>query len=185
MSGREKFIKIDIVASGNISIEKQLFTDRDVYAPGLQIPVGEEYELSAYLSTQKIPIYFAPDIKGWHLQPTTITDSCKQNYKHGEGIAELAINRPDVLFLDQPRHIWEMNRSVEPSDPFQLKLKKVVRKWLATERVRNILLSTANTSTNILPSILLFPLYRLVVGSFFVAGIADGTKRFGKKKIAC
>ncbi|MGH9946969.1 MAG: glycosyltransferase family 2 protein [Pyrinomonadaceae bacterium] len=181
----ERFVGVEIVASGNISVEKHLFKNRSVYAPGLRMPIGEEYELSLYLKNANIPIYLAPQIKGWHLQPATIVDSCKQNYKYGLGIAELAIKRPDVLSLEQLRAIWETNRRLVADDPATLKLKKIVRRLFANRLARTILLWCASSSKAFVPSALLFVLYRLTVGSFLAAGILDGSKKFAKEKNEC
>ncbi len=176
---KEECIKVEIVASGNLSVEKKLFRGRDVYSPGLMIPVGEEYELSAYLAKNSIPLLFFPEIKGWHLQPATITDSCNQNYKYGLGIAELAAKRPDVLTLEQPRHIFEANSEIKRDDRTLVKIKKSLRKIMSHAPVRNSILLIVKAVENILPlERILFPLYRLTVGNFFAAGIADGRKRY-------
>ena len=179
----EKFVRVEIVASGNLSVEKQLFQDRAVYAPGLQIPVGEEYELSAYLKERDIPIYFCPDIKGWHLQKATIEDTCVQNYKYGLGIAELAVKRPDVLErLTQPRTIFETNRAVQSADPVDIKLKKTIRRLTTSESVRKLLLAaTKMAERSVQSDALLFKGYRVAIGTYFAAGIRDGIARFGKE----
>ena len=178
-----KYVQVEIVASGNLSVEKKLFPDRSVYAPGLQIPVGEEYELSAYLKERDIPIYYCPEIKGWHLQKATIEDTCVQNYKYGLGIAELAIKRPDVLErLTQPRTIFETNRSVQSADPVDIKLKKTIRRLTTSESVRKLLLAaTKMAERSVRSDALLFKGYRIAIGTYFAAGIRDGITRFSKE----
>lgn len=172
-------VKVEIVASGNLSVEKRLFKERDVYSPGLKIPVGEEYELSAYLLKNAIPLFFYPSIKGWHLQPVTIQDSCIQNYKYGLGIAELAAKRPDVLELRQPRFIFDANSPVKADDPFKLKIKKYLRRGMTNQMIRNAMLAAVSASEKLIRSDkILFPMYRLVVGNFFAAGIKDGREMF-------
>ena len=179
----DKYVRVDIVASGNLSVEKSLFTDRAVYAPGLKVPVGEEYELSAYLKERNIPIYFCPGIKGWHLQKATLEDTCIQNYKYGLGIAELAAKRPDVLErLEQPRMIFETNREIRRGDSLGLKVKKAIRSSIASEAIRKVMLGSTKLAERLIPiDPLLFAGYRLTIGTYFAAGIKDGITRFGKE----
>lgn len=186
VNDKEGFFKMEIIASGNLSVEKGLFEGRDAYGHDLKIPVGEEYELSAYLAERNIPIYFSPKIQGWHLQPATLEDCCEQNYKYGLGIAELAAKRPDVLKLDQPRKIYETNREIRADDPTELKAKKAIRRVLASKWGRKILTAAARTGERIIPiDRLLFYSYRLAIGSYFAAGILDGIKLFAKEKQEC
>ena len=179
----DKYVRVDIVASGNLSVAKSLFTDRAVYAPGLKVPVGEEYELSAYLKERNIPIYFCPGIKGWHLQKATLEDTCIQNYKYGLGIAELAAKRPDVLErLEQPRMIFETNREIRRGDSLGLKVKKAIRSSIASEAIRKVMLGSTKLAERLIPiDPLLFAGYRLTIGTYFAAGIKDGITRFGKE----
>lgn len=181
-STNDQGVKVEIIASGNLSVEKHLFQERDVYSSGLKIPVGEEYELSAYLLKQSIPTFFLPSIKGWHLQPATLSDSCMQNYKYGLGIAELAAKRPDVLALKQARHIFETNSAIRAGDQIAIKIKKRLRTIMSPNAIRTSMLCAVRFAEKFpLPDLILFAAYRLVIGNFFAAGIADGQKRFSQK----
>ena len=184
--GKENFIKVDIVASGNISVEKGLFERGHIYCESLKIPAGEEFELSFYLKEKGVPVYFAKELKGWHLQPSTIEDSCVQNYKYGLGIAELAVKKPQVLRLRQPRRSYEANAQIRKEDSLSLKIKKSLRKKLVNTFVREKMLSTVKRLENVIPhDRFLFVLYRWVVGTYFAAGIVDGRKLFKKENSEC
>ena len=173
------FARIEIVGSGNLSVEKEIFDRPNVYCKGLKTPVGEEFELSQYLLERDVPVFSSRDIKGWHLQPTTIEDSCAQNYKYGLGITELAIRQPNVLKLSQPRTMYEVNREIKKEDSVKLKIKKIGRIVLANKVVRKNMLAIVKTIEKIFPNDkLLFPLYRLVVGSHFAAGVVEGREMF-------
>src|SRR5690606_35469365 len=112
------YVKVQAVASGNLSVNKSTFGNR-VYRDGLEIPAGEEFELNARLKSLNIPIYFAPEIRAWHLQPTTIEGACVQNYKYGLGVAEVAIKEPTVLELPEFGKLLATHDILKKSDSFR------------------------------------------------------------------
>lgn len=167
-----EYVPVEVVASGNLSVEKKLFGDR-VYGDGLTIPVSEEFALALELRERNIPIYFARHISGWHLQPPTIRDSCIQNYKYGLGIAEVVAKMPEILKLEQIRNIYSHNTELRG-------LKGSVKSFSTPGPVRKSLLSGIELMEKAsVPDKLLFPLFRFSVGNYFAAGIRDGLKRFG------
>jgi hypothetical protein len=167
------------VASGNISVEKQQF-ENEVYGSGLSVPVSEEFALALKLRDMNVPIYFAPRISGWHLQPATIRDSCIQNYKYGLGIAEVVAKMPQILELEQVNRVYHHNSLKLGASTTQAKLKKAVRSLLLPQIVRERILGLVNLVEKLtVKDRILFPLYRLVVGTYFASGIRDGEKRFG------
>jgi hypothetical protein len=175
-----EYVPIEVVASGNISVEKHQF-EGGVYGSGLSIPVSEEFALALKLRNKQTPIYFAPRIVGWHLQPATIQDSCIQNYKYGLGIAEVVAKMPEILELEQVNHVYRHNSPRLDGSTLTTKLKKKIRSVLAPKVVRDRLLGLINfLEKNGVRDAFLFPLYRLVVGTYFFAGIRDGEKRFGR-----
>src|SRR5690606_2961928 len=87
-----------------------------------------------------IPIYFAPEIVGWHLQPPTIEGACIQNYKYGLGVAEVAIKEPRVMTLPEFRLLLETHSRLRGNASASTKLKKIIRKPLSLPVVRTGLL---------------------------------------------
>lgn len=173
------FIATKSIASGNISVEKKMFPDGNFYKSSLRTPAAEEFELMARLAHQAIPIYFNPSIKGLHLQPTTIEDKCKQEFKYGIGAAEAAIKIPYSLDHPNLENIYYENSGIKTTDPFKLKFKKSVKGLMAKKWNRNFLLKFVNGLEMITPfDLLLFPFYRLLAGIFVFAGVREGLKKF-------
>ncbi len=179
----EQFVRVEIVASGNLSVDKKIFPEGTVYEKNLNVPASEEFELSYSLMQRNVPVYFAPEIKGWHLQPTGIEDCCKQNYKYGLGIAELAQKCPNVLELKQLANIYRANRQIDREDPVRVKIKKGIRRILSTRIIRERILGLTKIFEAMIPNDkFLFMIYRLSLGNYFVAGMKDGEKMFGEGK---
>ncbi len=175
-----KYEKVDVVASGNISMEKRLFPEGKVYSSGLTIPASEEFALALSLLKKNVQVFFAKDIFGWHLQPATIEDSCKQNHKYGLGIAEVIGKIPEVLELGNVKNLYTYNRKIQKEERLGLKLKKSLRATLATKPLRLTLLRLSLFAEKVsVPRVILFRLFRLVIGAHFTAGIQEGERRFG------
>jgi glycosyltransferase involved in cell wall biosynthesis len=176
---KKNFIATKSIASGNISVEKKMFPDGNFYQSSLRTPAAEEFELMARLATRSIPIYFNPSIKGWHLQPTTIEDKCKQEFKYGIGAAEVALKIPDSLDHPNLKSIYYENCGIKRTDSFKLKSKKSVKGIIARKWPRNFLLKFVKVVEKILPfDSLLFPFYRMLAGVFVFAGVREGLKKF-------
>lgn len=174
------FIKVNTVASGNLSVEKKMFMENGgVYNPGLTIPAAEEFDLIARLAADQTEIYMAPQITAIHTQPATIEDKCKQEYKYGLGIAEVWRKNPEVRDHEFVIHFLKINGYVSESDSSLDKIKKCIKVVFSSRIVRESLLKITNLLESIFPvDILLFPLYKFHCSISFFAGIRDGLKQF-------
>ncbi|MBL0272558.1 MAG: glycosyltransferase family 2 protein [Chitinophagaceae bacterium] len=173
------FIPTTSIASGNISVEKNIFPDGEFYKSFLRTPAAEEFELMARLTQLNVKIYFNSSIRGWHLQPVTIQDKCKQEYKYGIGVAEVAIKVTYSLDHVNLQCLYYNNRKIMRTDTWRLKLKKCVKSILSKKLNRQLLLGMVKGMESVLPfNRILFPFYRLLAGVFVFAGVREGIKKF-------
>ncbi len=175
--------RINVVASGNLSVEKEMFMPGGVYRDGLRVPAAEEFELEQRLNESGIPIYVAHEAIGWHLQPSTIADKCKQEFKYGVGAAEVWLKLPEIAENEHiSRFVLENGYINWSEDPISRKAKKFVKTILAGKIVRNSVLTTANMIERVAPSDrLLFPIYRFLCGINLFAGVRNGLSTFGRR----
>ncbi|MEO7923970.1 MAG: glycosyltransferase family A protein [Chitinophagaceae bacterium] len=175
-----RFVPTTSVASGNISVEKKNFPDGEFYKSSLRTPAAEEFELMARLASRGIKTYFNPSIKGWHLQLTTIEDKCKQEYKYGIGVAEVALKVPYSLDHANLQSLYYDNREISKNDSGSVKFKKRVKSVVSKKWCRQFLLKMVKGMEVVLPfRVILFPFYRLLAGIYVFAGVKDGLKKFG------
>jgi len=176
----QRYERVSVVASGNLSVEKTMFLPDGVYEGGLQIPAGEEFELEHRLNQNEIPIYIAKDAIGWHLQPSTIQDKCKQEFKYGVGAAEVWSKAPDIFNNEHISGFLTENGYINwSSDGSKLKLKKLVKSLLSIELFRTFVLSSVKAIERITSvELVLFPLYRYLCGINLFAGVRRGLKQF-------
>lgn len=177
----DKYIRVNIVASGNLSVEKGTFVDRDaVYDHTLKTPMAEEIELATRLASAGTPIIYARELNALHTQPTTIEGKCIQDYKYGLGIAEAYSRLRDKVPAEQFAFTLQVNGPIASSDPAKLKLAKVVKSALAVSGVRKGLVTACELLERVFSSnyALLFGVYRKIVGVHYFAGIRDGLRRF-------
>jgi len=175
------YVKANIVASGNLSVERSIFDmDKGVYDETLKTPMSEELELAIRLWEEKIPLYYAPHIEALHTQPTTIEGKCIQDYKYGYGIAEAFARLADVAPPEQFAYTMQVNGPIRGDDPLKLKIAKSVKSILGSKPGRSVFLSFVKILEGLMPNNdrLLFSLYRKVVGVHYFAGIRDGLERF-------
>jgi len=175
----ERYVPVPVVASGQISIERRLFTnERSVYRDDLVTPAAEEYELSLQLRRRHIPILVATHLSALHDSPTTIHAVCRQQYKHGLGCGEAAQRCPESLELEELARIVASNSPPHASSPGRL--AHAALKALATSRAgRTLTLSLARWIEMLAPQSDVFnPLYRLALASHFGGGVRDGLRRF-------
>lgn len=174
------FVRVNAVASGNLSIEKKYFPE--LYDSSLKTPGAEEYELNYTLFRKNVPIYTGFGLlNAWHLQPPTIEDKCIQEFKYGVGVAEVCIKKPEVLEFAPIRGLFNATRQIKSADPAGLKFKKFVKVILSVRVIRTPLLNMVSLLGKIFSSDrLLFPLYRLVAGIYLFAGVRNGIRRFKK-----
>lgn len=174
------YIPTSAIASGNISVEKKMFPDGEFYKSSLRTPAAEEFELMARFRDQQVKIYFNPSIRGWHLQPATIEDKCKQEFKYGVGVAEVGVKVPYALSHENLKKLYYENCLVQSGDGFSLKFKKGVKSLLAKAWIRSALLSFVKGMERIIPIYgILIPFYRLLAGLNVFSGVREGLKKFG------
>ena len=182
----QQLVKVESVASGNLSVPKNLFSGTNsLYDTSLSIPAAEEYDLMFSLKQKNIPVYFGIGVmNAWHLQPVTIKDKCIQEFKYGTGIAEVCIKKPEVLALKQVNNIYESNRSLRKTDSKQLKSKKLLKSIFASPLCRAGILLVIKIVEKTAPfDKFLFPMYRFATATYLIAGIRNGEKTYGKEKI--
>ena len=175
----EDFIPINIVSSGQISVERATFSsDGAVYQDDLVTPAAEEFELSMRLRRKRIPMLFARSITALHDSPVSLAAVCRQQYKHGVGCAEAAQRSEAALELQELAAIIAASWIV-PGESAAARLRKVVRLPLTVGPLRGLMLGLARTIEAAAPEWHIFgPLYRFAIGLYFTAGVRDGRLRF-------
>lgn len=177
------FVKTNTIASGNISVNKKIFPDGELYKSFLRTPAAEEFELMARVADKNIPVFYNSSLKGWHLQPATIEDKCKQEYKYGIGVAEAALKVPYALNHPHLKGLYEGNAEVLGSESRGQKRKKYIKSLLAGNRTRNFLLGTVKLFEKIIPiDAFLFRCYSFLAGIYVFAGVREGLRRFQKSQ---
>lgn len=176
----EEFLNISILASGQISFERSMFDRvKGVYRDDLATPAAEEYELSLRLRDRGVPILLATRITAGHDHPVTLRGMCGQAYKHGMGCAEAAVKCPRTMELHELDTIIKHNGPVTPEDSLSGVTRKLAKRLLSAGPVRHGLLAAVRGCETILPwDRLLGPLYRMLLGTFFFAGVRAGFRQF-------
>jgi glycosyltransferase involved in cell wall biosynthesis len=182
----EDFVKCPIVASGQLSVERELFDPvQGVYSDGLTTPAAEEYELSLRLQQRGIPILHALRIVAWHDQPISIESLCRQQYKHAVGCAEAAIKYPATLELPELRKIIAANGPPSRGDSLKQVIKRVLKRFAMMPPVYAGLLRLVKWAEIVVPrKPVLRPLYTAVIGAHFCAGLRDGLKKYAGHRAA-
>ena len=140
----DEFAEIDVVASGQLSVEKSMFDDAGVYRDDLATPAAEEFELSLRLRENGIPILLAKRIVALHDHPVLIESMCRQQFKHGIGCGEAAAKYPAVLGLSALSSIVRVNGPIAPGDSPLLILKKGLKTPLSLAGLRKALVRMAS-----------------------------------------
>jgi glycosyltransferase involved in cell wall biosynthesis len=176
----EEFVRTDLVASGQLSVERSMFQiEGAVYCDDLATPAAEEFELSLRLQERGIPILLATRVIAMHNHPVVIDSICRQQFKHAAGYAEVAVKSLGALSLPQVRDAIANNQPVTRSDSFGRILRKGAKSILAAERTRTVFLRFVELIERAAPEDrLLAPLYNLVVSLYFFAGVRDGLRRY-------
>ncbi len=174
-NAQDEFIESPIVASGHLSVERQMFADREaVYSENLATPVAEEFELSYRLREQGIPLLMATRIVATHDCSVDLEAVCRQQYKYGLGCAEVWEKHPETQQFSQLRRI------VYPCQgrSFRRSLGTAINAYAASRRllVRAAqLLEACAWIQRLLPL-----LYRVIIGLHFSSGIQHGLKIFSQ-----
>jgi GT2 family glycosyltransferase len=177
---RQELVPIDVVSSGQISVERSLFDPQaGVYCDHLATPAAEEYELSQRLRQRGIPIFFAPKIVAQHDHLLTIDSMCRQAYKHALGCAEAAMKCPETNALSAVRGILLANGPARWGEPLALRSKKAIKGPLSVRPVRTTLLRSVGPLERVARNDrLLAPLYRGLLAIHMFAGVRDGLAQF-------
>ena len=176
-----EYTRVDIVASGQLSVERRLFpVNEGVYRDDLVTPAAEEFELSLRLRRRSIPTFFAECIVALHDSPVALVDVCRQQYKHGVGCGEAARCCPETLELEQLARIVSASRE-EPSDTLSAAGRKKLKALAASRAFRSAVLHVAELVERFAPQAEAFePLYRLAIALHFTAGVRDGLDRWAR-----
>lgn len=175
----EQFLRVDIPASGHISVERGMFDPVSaVYSDNLSTPAAEEFELAYRLQQSGIRILLAPRIVAWHDQRLDLGSVCRQQYKHALGTAEVLKKYPATRGLPVLERIVRTN--LDPLQGLSLKtFKRRALRYLASAPVRAGSLRTVELIQSVVPaeSALLTWFYRAVVSAHYHAGLRDGSRR--------
>lgn len=182
-SSAEEFVPVDRVASGQLSVERDVFLDGTVYEGNLRIPGGEEHALAYRLACMKIDIRIATRCVALHDHPTNLESFCKQEYKHGYGAGEVSALYPDVLQLPDMKILMAVNGQIEKKHAVLQRLKLVLKQVGGTKRCRTCLIVFTNLCEKIrVPANILFALYRITIGLHIFAGFRQGLRDGNNKR---
>lgn len=176
----EEFLRTPIIASGNLSVERDLFEpDEGVYRDDLATPAAEEYELSQRLSSRGILILLATNLVARHDHPVELDGMCRQAYKHALGCAEAVRKCRGSAQLAEVCGMIQANGLLSISDGNSVRIKKIVKRLLSVPIVRNGLLRATQGAERFVPcERFLFPMYRALLGLYLFAGIREGLRKF-------
>lgn len=181
---QEKYRQVEVVASGHLSVERRMFVPDGVYRGDLRTPAAEEFELEHRLNTKGIPIIFASEAIGWHLQPTTIEEKCRQEFKYGVGAAEVVRKMDNIQSNGHLAPFSEVNGYIDRRrDPIWLILKKISKSLLSSRLIRSIMVWLAgrlNCQGRLEPYA--FRYYDFVCGIYLFAGYRKGLKEFSTQE---
>ena len=180
---KKDFAAGDIVISGQLSIEKQMFKDYDYfYRDDLTTPAAEEFELSYRLHRLKIPILHAKHIVAIHNHHLTFSWLCSQQYKYGIGLGEVYVKYPDIIEFTRITGLLTRFGKPKLNDMPTVILKKTVKNLLMLGKSRKLLLQMAEKLEKTIPnSSRLNRIYGLTTSAHFWAGLKLGLKQFGSQ----
>ena len=177
-------MRITTVISGNLSIERsQFLSTNGLYNDSLRSPTAEEFDVIARLIDERIPTYLIRDLEAIHLQPTDLADTCIREYKHAIGIGELFVKDPMIANrLEGMRNFFEVNGNIERRDSIVIKVKKSVKRLLSPKLFRAVICQAVSVFSYLVPvSVIVYPLFRFVIGLYIYAGVQDGRSRFSSE----
>jgi hypothetical protein len=181
-NAQEEFIESPLVASGHLSVERQMFADSGtVYAENLETPAAEEFELSYRLKQQGTPLLLATQIVAIHDCRFNLEALCRQQYKYGSGCGEVWEKYPETRQFDPLRRIVDPSRG----SMFQRGMLRTRRFLSASSYSRRLFLGAAQLFETCVPIPRVLPLvYRATLGVHFSGGIQNGLERFGKGSVS-
>jgi hypothetical protein len=179
-SAATELITIDVVASGQISVERQMFDLQEgVYRDDLATPAAEEFELSVRLKRRGICILLGTEIVAIHDHPLTIASLCTQQFKHAIGCAEAAVKYPGARAIKSLDQVIVLNGLEPPPGSLRARLKWLLKSGCSTTAARKLLLGATRLIESVAPGVPVLPLmYRTLLGVYFFAGVREGLRRF-------
>jgi len=180
-NAQDEFIESPMVASGHLSVERQMFADRGtVYAGNLATPAAEEFELSYRLREQGIPVFLATRIVATHNRAVDLDTICRQQHTYGLGCAEVWEKCPET------RQLPELRRIVHPRRDRSFRrcvmgLTPLRNTASAYATPRRLLLRAVQFLEAWAPIPRMLPLfYRVTISLHFSSGIQRGLKLFSR-----
>jgi GT2 family glycosyltransferase len=142
-NSEQEYIPINVVASGQISVERKMFdTEKGVYRDDLATPAAEEFELSLRLRKQGIPIFLATKIVALHDHPVELGGLCRQQYKHAMGCAEAAVKYPATLELSDLAKVIHTNANQSQTKSARQRVANLMKGVMAKQAARIALLKS-------------------------------------------
>jgi GT2 family glycosyltransferase len=181
VAAQEQVVPVDIIASGQLSVERSMFADEGaVYRDELRTPGAEEFELTYRLRQRGIPILCAADAIAIHTEPIDIEAACKRQFKLALGTAEVLAKCP---------HVGEMPALNELVKNRHRITGTITRRIASSRIVRACALRLYRRARKCrLPYLLLRELYRYAVASWYIAGLravsASGDSS-GRNSVKC
>ncbi len=179
----DEFVEAEIVSSGNISVERTLFSPEEgVYRHDLETPAAEEFELTSRLRERKIPILIGTRIVAFHNQHISLESLCNQAFKHAKGIAEVTEKYPETRVLGRISEQLDANGPLNWRDRPQLIGKKIAKRLLSSSITLPALTLLARyverrmSRSHALPTI-----YQAVLGLHYFAGMRTGLRTYSNK----
>ncbi|HUG54118.1 MAG TPA: glycosyltransferase [Vicinamibacteria bacterium] len=175
-----EFVRMEVVASGQISVPRSAFPVEGVYRQELKTPAAEEFELATRLRARGVPVFLATRIVAVHLQPIDIHSISRQQYKHGLGYGEVAAKCPETLGLPALASVILANGPAGTGAGPGARARRALRHLVSTRPIRRSLLELAALGERIpVPERLQARLYHAAISSHFVAGVRHGLKTYG------
>jgi len=171
--------RVNIVASGNLSVQRSMFINTGVYRTDLKTPAAEEFEFEHRLHSADVPIYLCRSAVAWHLQPATIKDKCIQEFKYGIGAAEILSKFPQIIENEHLLRIIRANDLIRLRDGPRVALKKSLKQCLSHPIIRCSLVKGADALQKLVPyDPLLFSVFRFLCGLHLFAGVRTGLRTY-------
>ena len=176
----EEFVRIQIVASGQISMSRAaIVAGEGAYREDLKTPGAEEFEISIRLRTRGVPIFLATRIEALHCQAVDIASICRQQYKHGMGYAEAATKVPATLALPELATVVAATGPRPSSEGVRAGAHRLLKNVVSSSSVRAGVLAVARVADRLpLPERAQAALFRAAISSYFVAGVRHGLRAF-------
>ncbi len=182
------FENVEIVASGQISVERSMFvSEAGVYRDDLVTPAAEEFELAMRLHELGVPVLMGTRITAFHNHDLTLDSICRQAFKHAKGMAEVVSKYPSTRCLkDLSRQIQTNAPSVFADGPL-LVVKKSIKRLLSAHLPLCSITQFVRYVERRMPHSGLLPaLYRTLIGMHHFAGLRAGLREYAhESRVEC